>query len=106
MQEAILAVIDERQRQILKWGWQGHYPFGTGPGRSGVRADRAKMAKQACDSAFADGSGTWRHILQEEVAEAMAEDDPVKLREELTHVAAVAVAWIEAIIDRTQEATE
>jgi hypothetical protein len=39
----------------------------------------------------------WVDILEEEVAEAAAESDPAKLRAELVQVAAVAVAWIEAI---------
>jgi malonyl CoA-acyl carrier protein transacylase len=40
---------------------------------------------------------TWEHILTEEHYEAMAEEDPTRLREELIQVAAVAVAWVEAI---------
>lgn len=43
----------------------------------------------------------WLHILREEVAEAFAETDPVALRGELVQVAAVAVAWAEAIDRRT-----
>lgn len=39
----------------------------------------------------------WRHILDEEVAEALAETDPERLRAELVQVAAVAVQWIEAL---------
>jgi hypothetical protein len=35
------------------------------------------------------------------VAEALAEDDPTLLRAELIQVAAVAVAWVEAIDRRT-----
>lgn len=57
----------------------------------------AACARRDCASAFRVGKGTWRHILQEEVAEAFAELDPAPLREELIQVAAVAVAWIEAI---------
>jgi hypothetical protein len=44
-----------------------------------------------------EGTTTWKHILREEFLEAMAEEDPEQLREELVQVAAVAVAWIEAI---------
>jgi hypothetical protein len=41
--------------------------------------------------------------LLEEVFEAMAEDSPVKLAHELTQVAAVAVAWVEAIERRLRD---
>lgn len=44
-----------------------------------------------------DGDLAWSDILAEEVAEAFAETDPVKLRTELIQVAAVAVAWVECI---------
>ena len=73
-------------------------PDGTGPSRSHF----ADIARTACQSAFENGEGTWRHILTEEVFEAFAEDDPDGLREELVQVAAVAVAWIEAI-DRRED---
>jgi hypothetical protein len=36
-------------------------------------------------------------IALEEVFEALVETDPAKLRDELLQVAAVAVAWVEAI---------
>jgi hypothetical protein len=41
----------------------------------------------------------------EEVREAMAESDPAKLRVELVQVAAVSVAWIEAL-DRRMDAAD
>ena len=40
---------------------------------------------------------TFRPVLLEEVSEALAEDDPARLREELLQVAGVAVLWIEAL---------
>ncbi|HYF53037.1 MAG TPA: hypothetical protein VEA41_02135 [Salinarimonas sp.] len=40
---------------------------------------------------------TYSQILAEEVAEALAESDPMLLRAELVQVAAVAVQWVEAI---------
>jgi hypothetical protein len=46
---------------------------------------------------------TWADILEEEIAEALAESDPVKLRAELVQSGAVIVAWIEAI-DRARRA--
>jgi hypothetical protein len=91
-------VIQERVRQEAKWGEQNH-PDGTGPTMTNL--NRAHEARRNCDYAHSHGMGTWRHILTEEVAEAMAESDPDRLREELIQVAAVAVAWVEAIDRRT-----
>lgn len=83
----------ERVKQDKKWGQQNHRD-GTNLPASKVVAD---ATRRACDTAFKQGRGTWRHILIEEVHEAFAESDPVKLRAELVQVAAVAVAWCEAI---------
>ena len=55
-----------------------------------------------CQRAFAEGRGTWRHILQEEVAEAYAETGAL-LGVELVQVAAVAAQWA-AAIERRQDA--
>ena len=84
----------ERVRQDAKWGEQNH-PDGTHATIPSL--NRAEHAKKNCDAAFKRGAGTWLHILEEEVAEAFAESDPARLREELIQVAAVAVAWVEAI---------
>jgi hypothetical protein len=90
---ALEDVRDERRRQDVKWGPQNHLDGTGGHGR--VRdAERARLE---CQRQFAEGTGTWLGILEEEVAEAFAESDPVKLRVELAQVAAVAVAWMEAI---------
>lgn len=83
----------ERRRQDAKFGEQNH-PDGTG--FAGTARD-ADLARLECKRQFAEGTGTWLDILNEEVAEAYAEKDPAKLRAELVQVAAVAVAWIEAI---------
>lgn len=85
-------VAEERVAQFAKWGEQNHED-GTGVDW----AFHADMAKFECDKASLDGEGNWVHILLEEVYEALAEDDPAKLRAELVQVAAVAVAWVEAI---------
>ena len=88
----------ERVAQQAKWGEQNH-PDGTGLPHA---AHKPIRAQRDCEAAFANGRGTWRHILIEEVAEAEAESDRTRLREELIQVAAVAVAWVEAI-DRRRE---
>jgi hypothetical protein len=79
----------ERLLQDAKWGEQ-HHPNGT----SERFEIHAIMAKQDNESS---APTTWWGILKEEMFEAAAETDEVKLREELIQVAAVAVAWIEDI---------
>lgn len=83
----------ERSRQHNKWGEQNH-PDGTG---GELRKIEATQAKLTCDIVFKNGAGTWMHILKEEVQEAFAESDPIKLKTELIQVAAVCKSWIEAI---------
>lgn len=95
-------VSEERVRQQIKWGEQNH-PDGTGPGRrwpalfSHTMADSAHIAQLQVDHEAKNGVCTYGGILLEEVFEAMAESDPMKLRAELLQVAAVAVAWVEKI---------
>jgi len=85
-------VLAERERQEAKFPDQHDLPDGTGQDHAVVVA---KIARAACDEAHKAGRLTWRHILCEEYAEAVAEVDPVKLRAELIQVAAVAVKWVE-----------
>jgi hypothetical protein len=91
-------ILEERLRQEDQWGEQNH-PDGTG---LPYDAETAEAARTRCQEAAAGGTVTWRNILFEEVWEAMAEDDPARLRDELIQVAAVAAAWAEAI-DRRQQ---
>ncbi|MFZ3569456.1 hypothetical protein ACNYS0_21120 [Streptomyces sp. BH034] len=90
-------VLAERARQDIKFGEQNH-PDGTG---NKSQQEYAESARNWCQSAFGAGYGTWADVLAEEVAEAKAEREPSRLRAELVQVAAVAVAWIEAIDRRT-----
>lgn len=85
-------VIQERVRQDEKWGEQNH-PDGS----SRVWSKSADFYRDLCDERHRQGVGTWLDILLEEVYEAAAEEDSTKLRKELIQVAAVAVAWVEAI---------
>lgn len=90
-------LIAEIGRAEAKFGRQYDVPDGTGGVAAGMAADDAC---EDCQDAFAAGLGTWRHILQEEVFEALAEGDPAKLRVELLQVAAVALRWVDAIDER------
>jgi hypothetical protein len=89
----------ERITQNLKWGEQNH-PNGTG-GEDRIR--EATWAREYCQRASDFGTVTWADIFEEEAFEALAESDPERLRAELLQVAAVAVAWVEAI-DRGRSA--
>ncbi|OKI19273.1 NUDIX hydrolase [Streptomyces sp. CB03911] len=93
-------VATERAAQDAIFGQQD-LPDGTGAGMDSFRRGVADRYRQACDIAFAEGRGTFRDVFLEEVFEAMAEDDPVKLRAELLQAVAVGVKWIEAIDRRS-----
>lgn len=86
-------VLAERIQQDDQWGEQNH-PDGTGIEGDAHRADQSKEIN---DYLVKLGTLTFRDILYEEVMEAFAERDVQRLREELIQVAAVAVAWVEAI---------
>lgn len=104
-------VAEERRRQDRKWGRQDHPNDALGSwwvgsadrGAAERRAEHFEVpsehrAKFLIGEAARRREVTWPHILIEEVAEAVATvHDPAKLRAELVQVAAVAVAWIEAI---------
>lgn len=102
--QVLLDVLDERTRQNAKWGEQNHSD-GTGPDAvwafTGPASYVAQCAKRDTDEAADAGVVTWRHIIVEELAEAIAEDDVDRLRAELIQSAAVCVQWVEAI-DRRQ----
>ena len=90
-------ILEERIRQHRKHGDQAHLPDGTG---GLLRQIESSNRQGECDRATARGTVTFALILAEEVAEALAETDPAKLRAELVQVAAVAVQWVEAIDGR------
>lgn len=97
----LLEIIHERALQDTVWGEQNH-PNGTGPDQqllgAGKRFARLRdAAKDRTDGRAFAGTVTFADVLLEEVFEAVAEDDPAKLRAELIQVAAVAAQWVEAI---------
>ncbi|MCA2331883.1 hypothetical protein JF714_15680 [Mycobacterium avium] len=95
-------VFAEREAQDAQWGEQNH-PDGTGTESLKYLAG---VAKRDCQRAALDGRLTYRHILDEEVAEAFAETDPIKLKTELIQVAAVAVAWVEKLIREEERSSK
>lgn len=92
-------VVQERFAQHEKYGERNYpnFPPQT-PEQVLISKREAADARAVCQRAFAEGIGSYGHILQEEIYEAWAEyDDPQALRAELIQVAAVAVAWVEKI---------
>lgn len=89
----LLDIATERLEQDAKWGEQNHRD-GTGGQWAALIAERVR---NKCQHEAAFGDATWKLILEEEVFEAFAETDTVKLRTELIQVAAVAANWIQAI---------
>jgi hypothetical protein len=95
-------VRQERDRQDARWGEQNH-PSGTEA--SPMNELSRDYAIAECDTLARAGKVTWRHILAEEVAEAVAEPEGPTLRAELLQVAAVALAWVQCI-DRRMAGTK
>jgi len=94
-------VAEELTRARAKYPQTESCPDGTNEGLRDV-ADRAR---QICDFAESRGLLTFAIVLNEEVCEAMCEEDPVKLRAEIVQVMAVCTRWIRAI-DRRREVTD
>lgn len=97
MHEVLSDIEAERRAQDAKWGEQNH-PDGTNE----AYKKEADEAKKNCAELVELGLLCWIDILIEEVAEACAEADPVKLRAELIQVAAVAANWAQAIDRRSK----
>jgi hypothetical protein len=100
--ETLMDVAVERGRQDQKWGALDEKDFAMPDGTAASLAESRDLAQAACEHAAKEGRCTWRHILEEEVLEALAETDPALLREELVQVAAVACKWIETIDRRAK----
>lgn len=95
MNRIMQEVVAERFRQEEKFPGQ-QLPDGNDTSAKTMGL-LAKLAKNRCDQASADGVLTWHDVLLEEVAEALAETDQDALREELIQVAAVAMRWAQDI---------
>jgi hypothetical protein len=92
--QALMEVRAERDRQDMKWGPQDHAMIFARSSTEGF--DRlATYWKKENDFRVKEGLLSWDGVLLEEVAEALAETDPVKQEQELIQVAAVAVAMVE-----------
>lgn len=91
-------VVLEAFAQLDQWGEQNHDPqYGTGARREFARA--AEKWRAIADARSELGRQAWDAILLEEVFEALAEEDPVRIREELVQAGAVILSFI-ASLDR------
>lgn len=84
-------VAKERRRQNVKFPNQD-LPNGNNPRAYGALAE---MAKTTCNEAAKHRELTWRHVLLEEVYEALECDADEEFEGEMLQVAAVAVACVE-----------
>lgn len=110
--DVLQAVLEERVRQVARYGLNDECEDGTGSGvrwlaytdinldlrtakeiEAAFRAEYEKYEKR-------HGLPTWMHLIREEMAEAFAEDDLEKRNAEATQVAALLVSWIEATVRR------
>lgn len=110
-------IANERTRQNNRWGQQDHddhLPVTWEQQQTlmmeyGILAQKFKeIHANAAEKLTAMGrppgrTSAWDVILLEEVYETVCEDSPERIREELVQVAAVAVAWIEALDRRINE---
>lgn len=99
-------VVSARHAHDAEWGAR-EYPDGTGPqirlldNRPRSSRHIADIFRGRCEGAAEHGQLTWRLLLLEGVFATVAEADAGRLRRALVRLAAVAVAWIEAIDRRT-----
>lgn len=102
-----IAVLDdvrhERAKQFAQYGTNETLEDGTGTPwlvpLNNLPATVVETALRADYERFEERTGkpTWMHLIREEVAEAFAETDQTRLREELIQVAALCVSWVEKI---------
>lgn len=86
----------ERRAQDARWGERNH-PDRPSLVHLGSAAREATYWKSENAYRARTCRLAWDGILLEEVYEALAEADVSRLRAELIQVAAVAVAWVEAL---------
>lgn len=111
MQKIIEEIIVERARQEAKWGQQNH-PIvdrnlsSTWAAHPEITAQNLALhygvpteenGKSRCENSFKDGSGTYMHIIVEELAEAVGAKTRQEMRVELIQTAACVIAAIESM---------
>ncbi len=103
--QVLADVAEERCRQVDRYGTNDDLESGTGPDTrwllpftaASATAVESELRNEYLEYEEDAGKPTWVHLVREEVAEAFAESDPVRLRAELVQVAALAVSWVERL---------
>lgn len=103
--DILVDILKERDAQDDRWGEQNH-PDVAHPASVACHQEKASDWKYRNERRVRSGKLSWDGILLEEAFEAAGETDPERLIAELIQVAAVAVAWIEAIKRRTPQAVQ
>jgi len=96
MNQVLVDIATERQRQLEKWGDQTHPFTAIGAPAHKYLADQWKRRNDKMNDVNPDGIA-WDSIALEELHEAFAEEDPAKIRQEAIETAAVMVALVEQI---------
>lgn len=94
-------VLNERLRQIEKFGSQSH--IHDKPESLGSFVPDDKEARDICDVVFRNHKGTWFNIHYEEFCEAFCAVNTAHLRKELVQLIATLTAHVQAIDERSSE---
>jgi hypothetical protein len=93
-------IMQEHERQDEKWGEQNHPMLSTAFPRDKI-VNMRNAYQQVNDEKT---KKCWFSIFMEKILEVSIETDPIKQREEMIQVAAVAVQIIERLDRRIEEA--
>ena len=105
---AVQDVLRERQSQIRQYGLNEDLQDGTGPNTrwlgpfTGLSATDVEKDLRADYEDFEEevGQVTWVHLLREELAEVVCEDDPEALYGEVLQLTALGLSWLEKLNSR------
>lgn len=100
----LMEVLAERRRQVAQYGHNDDLEMGMGPDvrwllpyTPGSAAEIEQTLRDDYEDFQAEtGKPTWTHLIREELAEAIKEDDVVAREAELLQVAALAVSCVES----------
>lgn len=97
LRRVLAEVVDQRQQLS-----SGPYPDGVTPGYHATETAERLAAVAHIEDRL--GRLTWRALLDKDVAQAYAQQDPGELRVLLLAVASTAVAWAQDIDSRSETA--
>lgn len=96
--KAELELIDlfQQRRNIARFGAGAHLPRPNGTGALYYQHESEEYDQDADDASLSK-TLTWAHIMQSELGQVLATDDPEAIRRGLFHVIAVAFGWAVAV---------